>query len=71
MVGGRLVDHRSVLYNDEIDAVVLGSETAQELEAMFADDLRGASKIDPATWDKRPVLEQLDGVFWRLWQSML
>jgi len=71
VVGSSNFDHRSVLYNDEIDAVVLGSETAQELEAMFADDLRGASQIDPATWDKRPVLEQLDGVFWRLWQSML
>jgi cardiolipin synthase len=71
VVGSSNFDHRSVLYNDEIDAVVLGSETAQQLEAMFADDLRGATQIDPATWDKRPVLEQLDGVFWRLWQSML
>ena len=71
VVGSSNFDPRSVLFNDEIDAVVLGSETAQELEAMFADDLRGASQIDPATWDKRPVMEQLDGVFWRLWQSML
>lgn len=71
VVGSSNFDPRSVLFNDEIDVVVLGSETAQELEAMFADDLRGATQIDPATWDKRPVLEQLDGVFWRLWQSML
>ena len=71
VVGSSNFDHRSVLFNDEIDVVVIGSDTAQELEAMFADDLRGATQIDQATWDKRPVLEQLDGVFWRLWQSML
>jgi cardiolipin synthase len=71
VVGSSNFDYRSVLFNDEIDAVVLGSTTAQELEAMFADDVAGAHQIDAATWAKRPVTEKLRGVFWRLWQPLL
>ncbi len=71
VVGSSNFDHRSVLYNDEIDAVVLGSATAKELEAMFADDLAGAHQIDPETWEDRPVTDQLKGVFWRVLQPLL
>ncbi len=70
-IGSSNFDQRSVLYNDEVDAVVLGSEMAQEIEAMFAEDLLTADQIDLITWESRPLLPQLQGVFLRTWQSML
>jgi cardiolipin synthase len=45
-VGSSNFDHRSVISNDEVDAVVLGAETANELEAMAQDDRAAAHAID-------------------------
>ena len=35
-VGSSNFDYRSVLFNDEVDAIVLGADTARELETVFA-----------------------------------
>ena len=71
VIGSSNFDHRSVIFNDEVDAVVLGTDTAQELEGMFEDDLRKATQIDLATWEKRPFFQKLNEMLSRLWQSML
>ncbi len=59
MVGSSNFDQRSVLFNDEVDAVVLGTETAIALERMFDDDLRGAHAINAAEWSRRPLPQKL------------
>jgi cardiolipin synthase len=71
IVGSSNFDHRSVIFNDEVDAVVVGSATAADLEAMAADDFRAARPIDLATWRRRPLAERAKEQYARLWQSLL
>ncbi|HEX9447231.1 MAG TPA: phospholipase D-like domain-containing protein, partial [Dongiaceae bacterium] len=70
-VGSSNFDQRSVLYNDEVDAVVLGHQTATALGAMFDEDMRGAKPIDRATWKDRPLTDKMHEFFARTWQNLL
>ncbi len=71
LVGSSNFDQRSILFNDEIDAVVLGSETAQALEKMFDDYLAGAHRIDGAEWARRPFPQRMREYMSRAWESLL
>jgi cardiolipin synthase len=71
IVGSSNFDHRSVLFNDEVDAVVLGKGTGQRLADDFEADLQHARSIDPEQWRHRAVLEHLRESFWRLWEQLL
>jgi cardiolipin synthase len=71
IVGSSNFDHRSVLFNDEIDAVVIGSQTGAALEDYFEQDLQHAQRIDAASWDHRPLGERVRERFWRLWETLL
>lgn len=53
-IGSSNIDWRSFLYNDELNAVVLGREFAGEMEAMFADDVSHSNPIELAQWRERP-----------------
>jgi cardiolipin synthase len=71
-IGSSNFDHRSVLFNDEIDAVVIGPKTAQDLEAIFAEGQQTAAAIDPETWDEqRSITERARGFWSRLWEGLL
>jgi cardiolipin synthase len=71
VIGSSNLDHRSVLYNDEVDAVALGRDTAKQLEAQFADDQRLAKAIDPQSWNGRPLGQKLHEFYARFWQNLL
>jgi cardiolipin synthase len=71
VVGSSNFDHRSVVFNDEVDAVVLGEDTAQALEAMFEDDRAAATPIDLAAWNQRPVIVRIKELYARVWQNLL
>lgn len=71
VIGSSNIDYRSVLHNDEVDAVILGSDTAAQLEAMFEADTAAAREIDLETWRNRPLGQRLEEFFWRLWESWL
>lgn len=71
IVGSSNFDHRSVLFNDEIDAVVLGRDTASQLEKQFHEDLEDADPVDLETWKDRPFMEKIDEIKARIWQSLL
>jgi cardiolipin synthase len=71
VIGSSNFDQRSVLFNDEVDAVTLGSETAQELEQMFESDQQGAQEIDRKMVEERPFFEKIKGIFSRFWQNLL
>jgi len=72
-VGSSNFDPRSVVFNDEVDAVVLGSATADAFEQMFQHDLAQAKQIDLREWRRRPVGQRLLEMFeltsflWRNW----
>ena len=71
VVGSSNFDQRSVLFNDEVDAVIVGSNTAQELGRMFEDDLAKATPIDRAAWQDRPLSQRMKDMVARFWQSLL
>ena len=71
IVGSSNFDHRSVLFNDELDAVVLGKETGEKLANDFTADLEHAQAIDPRIWRRRSPLEHLREHFWKLWEQLL
>jgi cardiolipin synthase len=71
VVGSSNFDHRSVIFNDEVDAVVLGADTAQELEAMFEDDRTAARAIDRKAWSRRPLGDRARELYARAWERWL
>jgi cardiolipin synthase len=71
VIGSSNFDHRSVIFNDEVDVVVLGTETATQLETMFADDQTGAKAIDPKAWKNRSVFQKMKEIFATTWESLL
>ena len=58
-VGSSNLDWRSALDNDEINAVILGRDFAQKMQAAFHRDMASADAIDLASWNKRPLLMRL------------
>jgi cardiolipin synthase len=71
IVGSSNFDHRSVLFNDEIDAVVIGSRTGAELESYFDEGVSHAQRIDAQSWNQRPFSQRMRERFWRLWETLL
>ena len=70
-IGSSNFDPRSVIFNDEVDVVVLGSETADELESQFADDQQRATAIDLKAWRNRGLSERMKEIFAGAWQNLL
>ncbi|MGH8297762.1 MAG: phospholipase D-like domain-containing protein [Steroidobacteraceae bacterium] len=71
MVGSSNFDQRSILFNDEVDVVVLGNKTADELRRNMLADIRHGKRI---TWQivrRQGALQRMRGWFWRLWQRLL
>ncbi len=71
-IGSSNFDRRSVLFNDEVDVIVLGGSTGTRMEAIFNDDFGQADPIDPLAWSERPLAERLDEFMtWLLWEYWL
>ena len=71
LVGSSNFDQRSVLFNDEVDVVVLGNDPANQLRGTILTDIQHARRIG---WDavrRQGALQRLRGWFWRLWQRLL
>lgn len=59
-VGSSNLDWRSVLLNNEIDAVILDRWLAEGLEALFRRDVAASREIDRARWAARPLPERVE-----------
>ena len=59
-VGSSNLDWRSVLLNNECNAVILGAPFGNQMEAMFQKDIAQSRYIDPETWEQRSLGEMLD-----------
>jgi len=70
-VGSSNLDWRSALDNDEINAVILGREFAQQMQAAFAIDIAASEAIDLASWSRRPILPRLKELAARVWGPLL
>lgn len=71
LVGSSNFDQRSVLFNDEVDVVVLGKPTADQLRRTILNDIRHGKRIDWQTVHQQGELQRMKGWFWRLWQRLL
>jgi len=54
-VGSTNLDWRSFLDNDELNAVILGRDFAQKMQASFSADLEASQAIDPESWERRAL----------------
>jgi len=54
-VGSSNMDLRSFLHNKELNVVILGWDFGQQMEAMFAADLKESARIEPQAWAQRPL----------------
>lgn len=70
-VGSSNLDWRSFMDNDEVNAVILGRDFAQQMAAMFALDQAASTPIDPQTWADRPLAFKLKEWLARLWERWL
>ena len=71
IVGSSNLDWRSVLWNNEIDAVIIDRAFAAKMEALFAADVGRSRRIDRAAWSRRPVGERLNEWSARLLEPLL
>ena len=65
-VGSTNLDRRSFLHNNEINAIVLGTHFAADMDAMFAEDVAESDAITLAQWRQRSWLQRLKERFARL-----
>jgi cardiolipin synthase len=70
-IGSSNFDHRSVLFNDEVEAIVLGRKTAEGLEKIFGEDQATAKEISLEEWQKRSLTDRLGDFFQRSLQYLL
>jgi cardiolipin synthase len=70
-VGSTNLDSFSLLSDDEVNAVILSSEFAVEMERMFAGDLAQSDQIQLDKWQKRPVSQKIKESFAHLFSRWL
>jgi cardiolipin synthase len=70
-VGSSNLDWRSFLHNEELNAVVLGSNFGQQMETMFNDDLRGSVRINRDEWGRRALDTRMKEWVGRMWEYWL
>jgi cardiolipin synthase len=70
-VGSSNLDWRSFLDNDEVNAVILGREFAQQMQTMFAKDLEFSEAIDLERWERRPLSLRFMEWMARVWGRLL
>ncbi|HLA74813.1 MAG TPA: phospholipase D-like domain-containing protein, partial [Gammaproteobacteria bacterium] len=58
-VGSANLDMRSFFHNDEVNVVILGSQFAGEMEALFQKDLQDSDEVSLEQWEQRPLWQRL------------
>jgi cardiolipin synthase A/B len=70
-IGSSNLDRRSFVYNNEVDAIVLGRATAGDVEAMLCDWIARAEPITRAGWESRSLHEHAGELLARLWSRYM
>ena len=70
-VGSSNLDWRSFLHNDEVSAIVLGTEFGQQMRTMFDKDLAASHQVTLAEWRARPLTIRIKESAARLWAYWL
>lgn len=67
VIGSSNFDHRSVVFNDEVDVVIVGSKTGGELERLFEADCAKATQVTRKKWSHRAPFKRLKETIAPLW----
>lgn len=70
-VGSTNMDFWSFAVNDEVNAVIISSEFASEMEKMFVRDLAESDQIRLEEWKQRPLLPRVRELFAHLLSRLL
>ncbi len=70
-VGSTNLDWRSFLHNQEVNAVILGTEFGDEMRAAFKRDVTQSRQITLEQWRHRSIAVRLKEQFARLWEYWL
>jgi cardiolipin synthase A/B len=70
-VGSTNLDWRSFLHNEEVNAVVLGTDFGAQMRAAFERDVAGSKQITLEQWQRRSIDMRVKEIFSRLWQYWL
>lgn len=70
-VGSANLDWRSTLDNDEVNAVILGRDFAQKMQAMFDADLQASTEIKPEQWQQRSLVLRVKEWVAQMWKRLL
>jgi cardiolipin synthase len=70
-VGSANFDFRSFEHNFEVNAFVYQKTFAQQMKAMFMEDVAHCRQLNPAHWLKRPLPKRLAESFMRLFSPLL
>jgi cardiolipin synthase A/B len=70
-VGSTNLDWRSFLHNDELNAVVLGKEFGDQIQAMFDKDLAASEPVKLEDWERRTLDSHLKELIAKLWEYWL
>ena len=71
IVGSSNLDWRSVVFNNEIDAVVIDQDFGDQMEALFRDDAAHSREIRLRAWEARPLGERIQEWTARLIEPLL
>ena len=67
-IGSSNLDRRSVVFNNEVDAIVLGTDTASQVQALLQRDMADSRQILLQHWQDRSLEERVRELRARLWQ---
>ena len=59
-VGSSNLDWRSVVWNNEIDAIIISHDFGGRMEALFASDVAASRTITLSRWRRRPLGERVE-----------
>ena len=70
-VGSSNMDWRSLMSNDELNVVILGTDFADRMNAMFDHDIVDSVEITAEKWHSRSIADRLREMYARAWAYML
>ncbi len=70
-VGSSNLDWRSTVWNNEIDAIILGTEFGDAMEAMFDGDVKASQIVTLDAWRRRGLGERVQEIRAKLVETLL
>ena len=70
-IGSSNLDRRSFSFNNEVDAVILGRDTASDLEALLEGWMQRATEVTLKDWRQRSMHEHVAELSARVWERYM